>query len=86
MDAKSQAMADKLTALHGADFDRAYVPGAVDDHKEDIAGYESEVKDGKDPAVKAYATQTLVTLRHHLNMAEALDQSMSPTTRPTTRP
>ncbi len=44
----------------------------VKDHTTDISEFEKAVKKAKDPDVKAYAEQTLPTLRHHLMMANRL--------------
>jgi putative membrane protein len=52
----------------------------VKDHVTDVGDFEKEVKKAKDPDVKAFAEQTLPTLRHHLMMANQLSaaQKKSP--------
>jgi putative membrane protein len=60
-----------LSRLSGADFDRAFAKHMVDDHKRDIADYEREAK-GSNPAVAKYASETLPTLRKHLELAQSL--------------
>jgi len=72
-----QVMLDKdiktfnhLAKLSGAEFDRAYMKHMVEDHKEDVALFEKESKDGKDAKVKAFAEETLPTLKEHLKMAQ----------------
>jgi putative membrane protein len=61
---------NQLAKLRGAEFDRAYMKHMVDDHKEDVALFEKEGKDGKDAKVKAFAEKALPTLKEHLKMAE----------------
>jgi|SRR5579884_497596 len=70
VDAKDQATYDRLSKLNGAAFDRAYMRDMVNDHKKDVAEFEHEANSGKDPDVKAWAGQTVGTLKEHLSMAE----------------
>ncbi len=65
---------DDLAKKKGAEFDKAYISFMVDDHKEDISEFEEAAKDAKDPDVKAWAEGKLPTLKHHLEMAEAIDK------------
>ena len=60
--------------MSGAAFDTAYVKEMVVDHEKDVAAFEKEAKDGKDPDVKAWAKKTLPTLRSHLADAQALSK------------
>jgi len=59
-----------LAKLSGAEFDKAYMKHMVEDHKHDVAAFEKEAKDGKDAKVKAFAEQTLPTLKEHLKLAQ----------------
>ena len=61
---------NELARLSGAEFDRAYMKHMVEDHKEDVALFEKEAKDGKDAKVKAFAEKALPTLKEHLKLAE----------------
>jgi putative membrane protein len=63
----------KLEGLNGTEFDKAFSKMMVKDHTTDISEFEKEVKKAKDPDVKAYAEQTLPTLRHHLMLANRLN-------------
>ncbi|MCF0073658.1 DUF4142 domain-containing protein [Dyadobacter sp. CY261] len=65
---------DDLAKMKGAEFDKAYISYMVDDHKEDISEFEEAAKEAKDPDVKAWAEAKLPTLKHHLEMAEALNK------------
>jgi putative membrane protein len=71
LDAKDQATYDRLSKLDGAAFDRAYMADMVRDHRADIAAFEREAGHGSDPDVKNFASRTLPTLKHHLQMAES---------------
>lgn len=65
-----QAHVDRLFKLTGAEFDKAYMEHMVKDHKEDVALFEKAAKEAKDEKVKAFAAETLPTLKEHLKMAE----------------
>ena len=65
----------KLEGLNGTEFDKAYSKLMVKDHTDDIAKFEKALKKVKDPDVKAYAEQTLPTLRHHLMLANRLSSA-----------
>jgi putative membrane protein len=72
IDPEAQQDYNKLSKLSGQQFDREYVKGMVEDHRKDVTLFEDEAKNGKDPALKQFAQQTLPTLREHLQMAEKL--------------
>lgn len=57
---------EKLSALSGAEFDKAYTEHMIKDHRKDIAAFRKESKEGQDADIKAFATDTLPTLREHL--------------------
>lgn len=71
LDAKDQATYDRLSKLHGAEFDRAYMSDMVRDHRADIAEFEREANHGNDTDLKNFASQTLPTLKDHLSLAES---------------
>jgi putative membrane protein len=70
MNAKDQAVYDRLSQLHGAEFDRAYMQDMVKDHKNDIAEFQKEANRGKNEDLKSFASETLPTLQEHLKMAQ----------------
>ena len=72
LDEKHRAHVTKLTSLTGADFDREYSKMMLSDHKKDVSEFEKESMKGADADLKAFATNTLPTLREHLQMANAL--------------
>jgi putative membrane protein len=67
-----RAALGKLEGLNGTDFDKTYSQMMMKDHVTDISDFEKEAKKGQDADVKAFAEQTLPTLRHHLMMANQL--------------
>jgi putative membrane protein len=81
---QEQAALGRLEGLNGIAFDQAYASLMVKDHVADIQEFEKEAKSGQDPDVKAFAAQTLPTLRHHLMLANQLSsqQNKSPSPRP----
>lgn len=72
LDEKHRAHVTKLTSLTGADFDREYSKMMLSDHKKDVSEFEKESTRGADADLKMFATNTLPTLREHLQMANAL--------------
>jgi len=67
---KDQALYDRLSKLSGSQFDSAYINAMVKDHQEDVAEFRKVSKTAKDSDIKTFATETLPTLEHHLQMAE----------------
>jgi putative membrane protein len=70
--ATQKAMYDRLSKLSGAKFDEQFVKEMVSDHKKDIGKYEKEAK-SKSPLAD-FAKETLPTLQHHLQTADALEK------------
>ena len=71
LDAAGQAAVDQLVSLSGKKFDRAYMEMMVMDHEKAVTDFEAESKTGTNRRLKSFATQTLPTLRRHLQMARA---------------
>jgi putative membrane protein len=69
LDAKHQAMHDKLSKMKGDAFDRAYMRHMVTAHQQAVALFQKESTSGKDAETKAFAGKTLPTLQEHLKMA-----------------
>jgi putative membrane protein len=61
-----------MSNLSGAAFDTAFKKKMVADHEKVIALFKKESASGSDADLKAFATKTLPTLQHHLEMAKAL--------------
>jgi len=73
LDEKHKKDVTKLSAMSGADFDRAYSRMMLSDHNKDVKEFEKQSTKGADPDIKAFAGKTLPTLREHLQMAKALE-------------
>jgi putative membrane protein len=63
---------DRLAKLSGAEFDREFIKGMVEDHRKDVAAFEKEAKAGH--AASKIAADQLPTLKKHLEMAENLEK------------
>lgn len=63
---------DDLTRLQGAAFDRVYIKRQIDDHTRVAQMLEHQIAHGQDPQLKAFAAETLPTVRHHLEIAHTL--------------
>ncbi len=75
LDPDHQKTIDTLAKKSGADFDKDYSSEMVKAHKNAISLFESESKTTKDQELKKFVDSTLPTLRHHLELAEALGKS-----------
>lgn len=69
---RDQAQANRLQKLSGPAFDKRYVADQIAAHKKAVALFKRESERGKDADLKQFASETLPTLQHHLEMAEQL--------------
>jgi putative membrane protein len=76
LDAKHQAMVDKMNGLSGAAFDKAYVDAMVGAHKKDNALFTQEASSGQDADIKAFAAKTDETVKMHLSMIQDIQSKM----------
>ena len=76
MDADHQKKFDDLSKLTGTDFDKAYVNAMVDDHKGALSLMQDEAKNGKDPALRAFAGKTASVVQMHLDAINKIHDSM----------
>ncbi len=60
----------------GVNFDYAFIEHMVEDHKEDIRKFEAASTDSENERLRAFATQTLPTLRKHLQIAEKIHKTL----------
>ena len=72
MTAEAIVEQQKLDKLSGRDFDREFASYMVQDHKEDIADFESEASTPDKPVIVALAKKTLPVLQKHLATAQKL--------------
>lgn len=67
----------KLKALEAADgvnFDQRYIASmGVQAHEDTLALFDKASREARDPEVKAFASKTVPTLQHHLEMARKID-------------
>jgi putative membrane protein len=75
LDSSSQKKLDKLRDTRRQAFASEFDPMQVSAHKEAVALFERYSKSGDNPILKDWASKTLPTLQHHLDMAEALNKS-----------
>jgi putative membrane protein len=71
--ANSKMMIAPFQKVKGAAFDKKYVHEMIAGHTKAIAIYKKEAADAENPALKAYAEQTLPALQKHLDGAKALE-------------
>jgi putative membrane protein len=76
IDAEHQAVRDRLTALQGADFDRAYMQEMVKDHTQDVAEFEKASQTASDAELRSWAAGKLPTLRDHLALARDINSQV----------
>jgi putative membrane protein len=65
-----------LQEKSGTDFDKDYMDFMVKDHEEDIDAFEKQAEDGQDAELKSWAAGKVTTLRHHLEMAKATQETV----------
>ena len=75
MDSESRALYNRLSHLHGAAFDRAYIKAMREDHAKDIEAFRKEANNGRDRDVRAFAANTLPTIRQHYQMISNMNAS-----------
>lgn len=61
--------------VKGAAFDKKYVHEMIAGHTKAIAIYKKEAADAENPALKAYAEQTVPALQKHLDEAKTLEKA-----------
>jgi putative membrane protein len=66
--AEQRATYDRLSAMSGTDFDRAFLDEIKTDHQQAISLFQNETRNGTDPQLKSFAQSTLPSLRHHEQM------------------
>ena len=89
LDAKHQALYDRLSKLSGAEFDRQYMKAMVDGHREvvdmldDRAGQSTSVTGTSgadnsrlDASVNQWATKALPTTKKHMQTAEQVNSGL----------
>ena len=62
----------QLQALHGDDFDRAYVTDMVQSHQRAVELFSKAARNSTDPDIRHFAQTKLPILQHHLTLAREL--------------
>lgn len=73
----AQLDAQQVESLTGSSFDRAYADAMVKGHEKAVQMYENAVSSLTDPALRKYAKSGLRVVRHHLEMAQKLDEKVN---------
>jgi putative membrane protein len=73
-----QASYDRVVDLYRDEFDREYVRVMIDDHDAAVQLFREEASGGADPALRAFAAQTLPLIQSHLQHAKGLKYSTPP--------
>lgn len=73
-----QAAADELSALGGADFDKAYMDMNVIDHAKAVRLFRKQARQGLDNDVSDLARSSVPILEGHLVMAVEIDREIEP--------
>ena len=74
LDSSHQSKVDKLKSLEGARFVKEYRNQQVSAHKDVVSLFQRYANSGDNVKLKEWAVKTLQALRHHLEMAEALNE------------
>jgi putative membrane protein len=72
LDSSQNELKSTLQSQSGKDFDKNYVNVEIRAHEEMVNLLEGAVQKAQNPAVKDFATVSLITVRDHLNAAQAL--------------
>ncbi len=76
MDQRHQDLHRQLSELAGAEFDRQYMQGQVEDHRTAVELYSTEATQPSGP-VDQLAGQLLPALQQHLQMARQISQALA---------
>jgi putative membrane protein len=76
----AQQKYEELQQLSDAEFDRAYMDEMVMDHEKDVQAFEQQAESGQDPDLRAFAEETLPTLREHLELAKEVHSQVTAAT------
>jgi putative membrane protein len=72
LDAKHQAMADKMAALTGSEFDDAYIAGMIKAHKKDAKAFKAESAATQDADIKSFLDKSIPVVDEHLKLVTAM--------------
>lgn len=67
-----QAVIEQLAQLSGAEFDRAYMEAQANGHLKTTTIYQTEIGQGQDQEVRAFAAQLLPAVQQHFQVASSM--------------
>lgn len=76
MSNERQKKVENFAEKTGSEFDREYIDLMVREHKEAIDEFEDQAEEGNDAELKSWASSKVSTLRHHLQEAERIQESI----------
>ena len=74
LDAKHQAIVEKMTALTGSEFDHAYIDAMIRDHKMDAKAFKAESAETEDTDVKSFVDKSIPVIDEHLKRISAMKE------------
>ncbi|HKQ31370.1 MAG TPA: DUF4142 domain-containing protein [Burkholderiales bacterium] len=77
LDAKHKVERDKLAALDGPEFEKAYIEAMIKDHRKAVNDFQTAAKRTQDEDLKTFASETEPKLREHLEHAQKLQSQFS---------
>ncbi|MBL0320326.1 MAG: DUF4142 domain-containing protein [Alphaproteobacteria bacterium] len=75
LDEKHQKIIKELEGTSGEEYEKLYIKEQIKAHKEAVSLFTDYSRNGEDPVLKEFATETLPTLSEHLKHAKALNAS-----------
>lgn len=72
-----QSQYDRLNKLVGEDFERQYLQNEITNHENSIQLFKFEASNGKNTALRNFASNTLPTLQNHLEMTRRVLSNIS---------
>jgi len=72
LDAKHQAMVDKMAALTGSEFDDAYIADMIKAHQQDAKAFKAESAATKDADIKSFVDKSIPIVDGHLKRITAM--------------
>lgn len=79
LDAQDQKEMDRLSRLHGAQFDQTYMRAMTQDHDKDVKEFKHQAQAARDPDLKNFVQQTLSVIQQHDQMAHDITRTLSAT-------
>lgn len=76
LDAEHKSALEHLSALSGAEFDKAYMQHMIGDHQKAIAAFDRAATTATDADIKVWAQKTLPTLQQHLEQAKQISANL----------